>query len=256
MTLLPQIEALAQEAGAAIMEIYTRNFSIAHKADQSPLTEADIIANQIITVGLKELTPEIPILSEEAVEKFKGPNIQGQYWLVDPLDGTKEFIKKNGEFTVNIALIENGLSVLGVVYAPALDVLYAAAQGEGAFKMDENGHRAQIYVTRHIRNTPWKVVGSRSHGGDMSEWLRQLDEEVELISMGSSLKFCLVAEGAAHLYPRLGPTSFWDTAAAQCLVEQAGGHVLQLDGLPLSYATLGQNLLNPFFVARSKNDGH
>jgi len=244
---LPSIEALTRAAGAAIMAIYARDFGVDYKADASPLTAADLAANHIITTGLKTLTPAIPILSEEAVEDFSGPNAQGQYWLVDPLDGTKEFIKKNGEFTINIALIEKGQAILGVVYAPALDMLYAAATGAGASKVDAHGNRTNLHAAPHAPNTPWKVVGSRSHGGDMSDWLNQLDGEVELIPMGSSLKFCLVAEGAAHLYPRLGLTSLWDTAAAQCVVEHAGGQVLKLDGQPLGYAKPSQ-CLNPFFV--------
>ena len=234
-SLLPHVEILAREAGEAIMAIYERSFVIEQKKDHSPLTEADLEANQIITSGLGHLTPNIPVLSEEAVDDFLGPNALGQYWLVDPLDGTKEFVKKNGEFTVNIALINQGKSVLGAVYAPAMKILYAATEGNGSFKVDARRNRTRIQVEQHRSNTPWKIVGSRSHGGGVVDWINRLEGEVELISMGSSLKFCMVAEGAAHLYPRLGPTSLWDTAAAQCIVEESGGMVLGIDGIPISY---------------------
>ena len=251
MNLLAEVEKIAIKAGAAIMAIYQKEYGVLSKADQSPLTEADTLANSIITDALTTLTPSIPILSEEAVENFAGPNSDGQYWLVDPLDGTKEFIKRNGEFTVNIALIEGGKPSLGVVYAPALEILYSAATNLGAFKVNGSGQRTSIQVKPHTEGFPWKVVGSRSHGGDMTDWLKKLDS-YELIPMGSSLKFCLVAEGAAHLYPRLGPTSLWDTAAAQCVVDEAGGEVVQLNGQPISYTNPSQRL-NPFFIVRTKS---
>jgi len=245
--LLTQIESIAHEAGATIMAIYARDFTIEQKADQSPLTEADTAANTMITRALQALTPDIPILSEEDVEIFPGPDENGCYWLVDPLDGTKEFIKRNDEFTVNIALIENGQPILGVVYAPALDFLYTAAKGSGAYRKDPQGQKTAIQVVQHTPGTIWRVVGSRSHAGDsLQGWLDQLGE-YQLIPMGSSLKLCLVAEGKADLYPRLGPTSLWDTAAAQCVVEQAGGKVLAENGLPLSYANT-KNRLNPYFI--------
>jgi 3'(2'), 5'-bisphosphate nucleotidase len=250
VNLLPQIENIAREAGVAILAVYACDFMVEHKADQSPLTEADKAANRIITNTLSQLTPDIPILSEEAVEHFDSPNPQGQYWLVDPLDGTKEFIKKNGEFTVNIALIENGKPILGVVYAPALDLLYAAEKGQGAFKVDERGQRSRLQAVVHKPGTPWKVVGSRSHAdASLTAWLAQLDD-YELVPMGSSLKFCLVAEGRADIYPRLGPTSLWDTAAGQCVVEQAGGQVVQINGQPLGYADTTHRL-NPHFIVES-----
>lgn len=250
LSLLNEIEQIARNAGQAIMAIYGRDFSIEEKDDRSPLTEADIAADTIITTGLKSVTPSVPILSEEAVEDFKGPNETGQYWLVDPLDGTKEFIKKNGEFTVNIALIENGIPIMGVVYAPALNLMYSATVGEGASKTDPNGKRTLIRVVQREAETPLKVVGSRSHGGDsLNAWLQNIGEH-ELLSMGSSLKFCLVAEGKADIYPRFGPTSLWDTAAAQCVVEQAGGEVIQINGPRLSYCNT-QALLNPHFIARA-----
>lgn len=253
MDLLGKIEAIAREAGAAIMTVYAReDFGVQLKSDNSPLTEADAAAHALISRRLAALTPELPLLSEEDVAGFGGPDAAGRYWLVDPLDGTKEFIKRNGEFTVNIALIAQGKPVLGVVYAPVLDTMYAAAQGVGAFKQTGDGGRSAIRVAEHGQGKVWKVVGSRSHAGDTLPVVLQRLGEHELISMGSSLKFCLVAEGSADVYPRLGPTSLWDTAAAQCVVEQAGGKVVQLSGEPLGYGNLAV-ILNPFFVVHGQS---
>ncbi|GAA3528107.1 3'(2'),5'-bisphosphate nucleotidase CysQ [Zobellella aerophila] len=251
--LLDRIEATAREAGAAIMAIYGREFSIAEKADNSPLTEADAAAHNLIAERLSTLPLQLPLLSEEDTRNFSGADDEGRYWLVDPLDGTKEFIKRNGEFTVNIALIEQGKPVLGVVYAPALDVAYVAASGLGAFKIDSEGQRQAIRVAEHAQGTVWRIVGSRSHAGDSLQQLLDKLGPHELVAMGSSLKLCLVAEGAADAYPRLGPTSLWDTAAAHCVVAQAGGAVVQLDGQPLSYADTRQ-VLNPFFLVLGKNE--
>jgi len=251
--LLREIEEIAREAGAAILEIYARDFSVQEKDDKSPLTEADIAAHTIIAHRLSGLSPSLPILSEEDKEGFSGPDQAGRYWLVDPLDGTKEFIKRNGEFTVNIALIEKGRPVLGVVYAPVLDTAYVAAHGVGAFKQIGEGKREQIFVAEHEAKSCWKVVGSRSHAGDsLGEMLQRLGEH-EMLPMGSSLKFCMVAEGRADVYPRLGPTSLWDTAAAQCVVEQAGGRVVKLSGGALGYGDVSE-ILNPFFVVHGRSD--
>ena len=251
--LLCSIEDIAREAGAAIMTVYGReDFSVQVKADDSPLTAADAAAHALISQRLKALTPELPLLSEEDVAGFGGPDAAGRYWLVDPLDGTKEFIKRNSEFTVNIALIEQGRPLLGVVYAPVLETMYAAAQRVGAFKQTGDGGRTAIRVAEHHTGEIWKVVGSRSHAGDTLPAVLQRLGEHELISMGSSLKFCLVAEGSADVYPRLGPTSLWDTAAAQCVVEQAGGKVVQLSGEPLGYGNLAV-ILNPFFVVHGQS---
>lgn len=252
MNLLQEVEVIAREAGAAIMGVYARDFSVQEKEDKSPLTEADAAAHAVIATRLTGLQPVLPILSEEAVGDFNGMGEDARYWLVDPLDGTKEFIKRNGEFTVNIALIERGRPVLGVVYAPVLNVTYLAAEGVGAFKMGADGVRVPICVATHAQASPWRVVGSRSHAGDtLTQLLQQLGSH-ELISMGSSLKLCLVAEGSADVYPRLGLTSLWDTAAAQCVVEQAGGRVIQLTGISLSYADPSA-VLNPFFLAHGKS---
>ena len=250
--LLSEVEAIARAAGAAIMDIYSRPIAVTEKADHSPLTEADQAAHALIEQQLGQLSLTLPVLSEEDTAAFAGADLQGRYWLIDPLDGTKEFIKRNGEFTVNIALIDQGKSVLGVVYAPALDVCYRAAIGLGAEKIDAAGKLSALKVATHQAGRPWRLVGSRSHGGEeMPALLAQLGEH-ELVPMGSSLKLCLVAEGSADVYPRLGPTSLWDTAAAQCVVEQAGGRVLQLNGQPLSYANTEQ-LLNPYFLVLGEN---
>ena len=251
--LLCSIEDIAREAGAAIMTVYGReDFGVQVKSDDSPLTAADAAAHLLISRRLAALTPELPLLSEEDVAGFGGPDAAGRYWLVDPLDGTKEFIKRNSEFTVNIALIEQGRPLLGVVYAPVLETMYAAAQRVGAFKQTGDGGRTAIRVAEHHTGEIWKVVGSRSHAGDTLPAVLQRLGEHELISMGSSLKFCLVAEGRADVYPRLGPTSLWDTAAAQCVVEQAGGKVVQLSGEPLGYGNLAV-ILNPFFVVHGQS---
>jgi 3'(2'), 5'-bisphosphate nucleotidase len=247
-TLLDQVEQIALKAGEAIMAIYGREFTVEEKEDKSPLTEADKAANDIIVAGLEALPQAIPVLTEEAVEAFIGADAQGRYWLVDPLDGTKEFIKRNGEFTVNIALIEQGRPVLGVVYAPALNVTYLGAEGVGAFKVEGKGGRQTIQVAEHRTGTPWRVVGSRSHASqDTLDWLQQLGE-YELVPMGSSLKLCLVAEGAADLYPRLGPTCLWDTSAAHVVLQMAGGVLSDTRGQALTYIDLSTHL-NPSFVA-------
>ena len=248
--ILNDIVTIAQRAGDAIMAVYSTDFSVETKADDSPLTRADQAAHELIVAELKKLSGEIPILSEEDTDiPGRAEWGSGRYWLVDPLDGTKEFIKRNGEFTVNIALIEQGRAILGVVHAPALGVTYAASPNEGAFKLAAGslGEWQRIEVATHDGLSPWRVVGSRSHADDsLTEFMSRLGE-CELVSMGSSLKLCLVAEGAADIYPRLGPTSLWDTAAAQCVVESAGGKVIQLNGKVLSYAHTEQ-LLNPFFL--------
>jgi len=245
--LLNEVEQIALNAGAAIMEIYAREFTIEKKEDKSPLTEADKAANDLIVTGLDVLSVSIPVLTEEAVEAFAGADEHGRYWLVDPLDGTKEFIKRNGEFTVNIALIEQGKPVLGVVYAPALGTTYLGAEGVGAFKTVTGAERQPIRVAGHTEGQPWRVVGSRSHASqDTLDWLAPLGE-YELVPMGSSLKICLVAEGAADLYPRLGPTCLWDTGAAHAVVNAAGGAIETPEGEVLGYANTAETL-NPWFV--------
>ena len=245
---------LAREAGAAIMAVYQGEHEVELKADDSPLTAADRAAHAVIVEGLRALAPQIPVLSEEdCAISFEERCDWSRYWLVDPLDGTKEFIKRNGEFTVNIALVEDGQPVLGVVFAPALDVLYFAQRGAGAFRQEGAGEAVAIHVRPHRAGEPWRVVASRSHlGEEVGRFLECLGEH-ELVSMGSSLKLCLVAEGRAHLYPRLGPTSEWDTAAAHCVVDEAGGRVLDTDLQPLAYNTK-DSLLNPYFMVSTDTD--
>ncbi len=250
--LIDSVIAIARDAGDAIMEIYKRDFSIYEKDDKSPLTEADLAAHNLIVHGLSQLDCQYPVLSEEnATISWEERQRWSVYWLVDPLDGTKEFIKKNGEFTVNIALICNGRPVFGVVYAPAIETLYWGAEGYGSFKQQGNAEAGAIAPVAHQTGEAWKVVGSRSHPSpDMAAFLEELGGEHEMLAMGSSLKLCLVAEGAAHIYPRLGPTCEWDTGAAQAVVEAAGGLVTTLDGNPLRYNQKAE-LLNPYFVVIS-----
>lgn len=251
-TLLESAVKLAKEAGERIMTIYNRDFSVVHKDDNSPLTEADMAAHAIIDDGLEALTPEYPLLSEEsAAIPFEDRARWEYYWLVDPLDGTREFIKRNGEFTVNIALIHEHRAILGVVYAPALTLCYYAAQGLGAFKQEANKPSVPIHVQSHRRDK-LIVAGSRSHRGESLDRFLENLGNYELLSMGSALKSCLVAEGAADIYPRLGPTSEWDTAAAHCIVEEAGGYLTNTQMQTLPYNTK-DSLLNPHFFVFGDN---
>jgi 3'(2'), 5'-bisphosphate nucleotidase len=245
---------IARVAGEKILEIYnSSDFGVQEKDDRSPLTAADMASHHAIIDGLKALTPDIPVLSEESKSMpFSERSSWHTYWLVDPLDGTKEFIKRNGEFTVNIALIHDGVPVLGVVHVPVTGVTYRGCEGLGASKQEAGSEPGRISV-RTLGDGPLLVVGSRSHRGDsLNAFLEKVGEH-EMVSMGSSLKLCLVAEGAADIYPRLGPTSEWDTAAAQCVVEQAGGTVTDTDMKPLRYNTK-DSLLNPFFLVFGESD--
>jgi len=257
MTLPLPMEALlelARKAGAAILEIYNTDFSVTGKADNTPLTEADLAAHRLIVSTLQRLTPDIPVLSEESTSiPFETRRTWQSYWLIDPLDGTKEFVKRNGEFTVNIALIEDHLPTLGVIYAPVIDKLYYGVVAEGAW-MKEGKAKATAIRVAAKRRDPILVAGSRSHASEsLKHFLHNLGEH-ELLSMGSSLKSCLVAEGKADLYPRLGLTSEWDTGAAQAIVEAAGGRITMLDMQPLRYNTK-DSLLNPhFFVFGDINE--
>ncbi|ALU43852.1 3'(2'),5'-bisphosphate nucleotidase CysQ [Pseudoalteromonas rubra] len=250
--LLEEIVNLARRAGDKILTIYAKDFNVEYKDDKSPVTDADLAANDVITAGLKALTPDLPILSEESAEiSWQERQTWQRYWLVDPIDGTKEFIKKNGEFTVNIALIENGEPVMGVVHAPALNVSYFAANSIGAFKECDEA-RIELKVTRKDNQGTIQVVGSRSHPSpDLAEYLTQFDD-VNMVPKGSSLKLCLVAESAADVYPRLGPTSEWDTGAGHAVAKIAGATVTQLDGSPLLY-NQKESYLNPYFVVSRLN---
>jgi len=248
--LLPGVLEVARAAGRAILAVYARtDHGVETKADQSPLTAADRAANDVIVAGLAALAPGIPLWSEESANvDWDTRRHWSRFWLVDPLDGTKEFIKRNGEFTVNIALVQGHDPVLGVVHAPVLDRDYYGLAGGGAFRADAGGPGRPIRV-RTPALPPVRVAGSRSHRGSSLDGIIARLGEYALVSMGSSLKFCLLAEGEADFYPRLGPTSEWDTAAAQAVVEAAGGAVVDLQGRPLRYNTRPE-ILNPHFIAR------
>jgi 3'(2'), 5'-bisphosphate nucleotidase len=245
--LLTPVAAIARSAGERILEIYNSDFEVTAKSDASPLTAADLAAHRTIVTELQALTPAIPILSEEsAAIDYAERRTWSRYWLVDPLDGTREFVKRNGEFTVNIALIDQHEPVLGVVLIPVQNRCYYAAEGVGAFCRDDAGPARAIRVTLPCGD-PIRVVGSRSHAStEQHQFVERLGAH-ELIAIGSSLKFCLIAEGRADVYPRFGPTSEWDTAAAQCIVEQAGGRVVTLNDERLLY-NCKESLLNPHFL--------
>jgi len=239
---------ISLEAGAAILRIYRQDFAVEHKRDNSPVTEADLQSHHIIQQGLKTLTPQLPVLTEESQLPDWSQRSQWQrYWLVDPLDGTREFINRNDEFTVNIALIEHNQPIIGVVHAPALGVTYGAICGQGAWR-SQDGQKQPIHCRPRLPGQPIRVAISRSH---MSEQDCALLEKIgphQVIRCGSALKSCLIAEGKADFYPRLGPTSEWDTAAAQCVLETAGGFMTDLTMQRLTY-NRGENILNPSFFA-------
>jgi len=251
---LERVAAIARDAGREILQVYGAGaVASTAKADDSPLTAADLRAHRLIVQRLGDLTPELPVLSEEAADvPFAVRSHWRRYWLVDPLDGTREFLSRNGEFTVNIALIEGHEPALGVVHVPVTGTTYRGLPGEGAWR--ERGGAAAERIRVAARSAaPLRVVGSRSHRGDSLDAFLGSIGAHELLAIGSSLKLCLVAEGAADVYPRLGPTSEWDTAAAHAVLLAAGGAVSALDGTPLAYNTREQ-LLNPFFVAFGPRD--
>lgn len=248
------VVALAKQAGQAILSVYQGDVEVQAKDDASPLTLADLAAHNCIESGLLTLTPDVPMLSEESASiDWQERRQWSRYWLVDPLDGTKEFIKKNGEFTVNIALIENGEPVWGVVHAPVLDWTYCGGTAVGGSRKERAGVEQGIAVAQLPKNkTGWRLVGSRSHPSDAFQTFVAQFDKPEIKSLGSSLKICLVAEGEAHLYPRLGPTSEWDTAAAQAVLRGAGGELFDaIEHRPLRY-NQRDSLLNPFFIAAPK----
>jgi 3'(2'), 5'-bisphosphate nucleotidase len=246
--LLDAITRIAEDAGRAILQVYQGDFAVEAKQDNSPITAADRRAHDVIRAGLEELPGDRPILSEEArAVAWDIRRHWKEYWLVDPLDGTKEFVQRNGQFTVNIALVRAGRPVLGVVHVPVLGVTYGGIVGHGAWKAAAGGERHAIQV-RLPGEGPVHVVGSRSHRGpDLDGYLERLGPH-EMVPMGSSLKFCIVAEGKADVYPRLGPTSEWDTAAAEAVLLAAGGRVVTSNGQPMAY-NKGPDLLNPWFIA-------
>src|SRR5690554_6267852 len=245
-SLLDKVLEIADSASRKVMEIYQTDFEVQTKDDNSPVTAADIASHHVIVDGLTALTPDIPILSEESASapwnERKGWT---RFWLVDPIDGTKDFTRRSGEFTVNIALIENGEPVMGVVTAPALEEAYWGIKGQGAWKREADGSARKLEVVNPP--TAIRAVASKNHMNDETRtFIEQLGEH-DLVQAGSSLKFCRIAEGQADIYPRLGPTGEWDTGAAHAVLAAAGGKITQLDGTPLLYGK--EDVLNPYFVA-------
>ena len=245
--MVKDIIRLAREAGEKILEYYDQEVEVTTKEDDSPLTKADLAAHFHIVAGLKILTPDTPIISEESgTPEYSERKEWNTFWMVDPLDGTKEFIKKNGEFTVNIALIEKNIPVLGVVYVPATRVVYYGERGVGSFKEDKNGYKTQLIHPEFEKPGTARIVVSRSHGDDTTKQ-KLIDIGInvtEEVPSGSSLKFCLVAEGKADIYPRLGPTMEWDTAAADAVYRYSTEEGEKYS--PLIYNK--ENLLNPYFI--------
>jgi 3'(2'), 5'-bisphosphate nucleotidase len=247
--LLDAVRRIARAAGREILDVYGTDFASETKLDDSPLTEADLRAHHLIAAELARLTPQLPLLSEESADTVSWEQRQGwqRYWLADPLDGTKEFVARNGEFTVNIALIENGRPVLGVVHIPVSDTTYSGVPGIGAWR--ESGDRPPMPIAaRRLALPPVQVLGSRSHGSPkLAARIAALGPH-EFRAAGSSIKLCLIADGSADLYPRLGGSMEWDIAAGQAIIEAAGGQVVSLaDGLALRYNK--PDLLNPKFLA-------
>jgi 3'(2'), 5'-bisphosphate nucleotidase len=243
-------------AGREVLAIYQRDFAVETKADASPLTEADMASHHALVALLDSVSPEVPILSEESDEiPFETRRAWNRYWLIDPLDGTKEFINKNGEFTLNVALIEDGVPVFGIVHAPVLEATWVGQAGQGAFKLTGNAKTPlRVRALPDPEAEPWKVVGSRRHGAESFEAFCAALPAHERVSLGSSLKLCLVAEGQADLYPRLAPTSEWDTAAAQAVVTAAGGEVLNAHRLEPLRCNQQESVLNPFFIVCGQRD--
>jgi len=245
---IEEIKNIALKAGEAIMQIYKKDFTVEYKDDKSPLTEADLKANEIICSSLEKLYPNIPIMSEENKQtEYEIRKNWEYYWCIDPIDGTKEFIKKNDEFTVNIALVHNDTPVLGVVYAPAIDEMYSAKKGEGAYK---NNQKLPLQTNDNPKEK-LSVVASKSHlSEETQEFIDNLDtKEIEQVSKGSSLKLCMVAEGSADIYPRLAPTMEWDTAAADAIVREAGKNTYQFEK-DEAVVYNKEDLLNPWFVVK------
>lgn len=246
-TIIDEIIQIARHAGENILKIYGTDFSVETKKDNSPLTAADMAAHNTICEELTRLTPDIPILSEESSQvNFSERQTWNQYWLVDPLDGTREFVKRNGEFSVNIALIEKHQSILGVIHIPVTGITYSASRNNGAYKHQPEKTAIKISAKK-TKAENIIVAGSRSHGNQQQRnFIARLDNP-EVLAVGSSLKFCLVAEGLADIYPRFGPTSEWDSGAAQCIVEESGAIVVDTDFNTIQYNTK-ESLLNPSFL--------
>lgn len=249
---LPKVISVAREAAEAVLQIYSQKiYQVESKLDNSPVTEADLLANNIIKMGLNKIDPSLPFLSEEdEIIPFEERVGWSRYWLVDPLDGTREFLAGTGEFTINIALVEDHQPVLGVILAPVLKRVYWAEKGQGAYKMDFDGSPLAI-ATHQESRSPLKVVVSRRFHEKKNPLWNRLENKLglyETLICGSALKICMVASGEADLYPRIGPTGEWDTAAGQCILEEAGGQLVDSQGYPLSYNTKA-SLENPLFYA-------
>ncbi len=251
--LLLDICNIAILAGDEILHFYNEGIEVTRKIDSSPLTKADLASNKFIIDSLNTLDSNIPILSEESLVDWNSRKNWNKYWLVDPLDGTKEFIKKNGEFTVNIALIENNKPILGVIYAPVNSVLYFAQENYGSYKINTNTQLANLTGSKKIvvskKSSIERIIGSRSHSNQsFDSWINEKFPNAKIIQAGSSLKFCLIAEGAADIYPRFGPTSEWDIAAGHIIVNEAGGKISTFENSEIHYNTK-EDLLNPQFYA-------
>ncbi|SDD93787.1 3'(2'),5'-bisphosphate nucleotidase CysQ [Kordiimonas lacus] len=254
-SMIPALQSTILRAGETVMAVYHSDFEVYGKADQSPVTEADRRGEEIIEAALKELAPDIPIVGEEAKSEGKCPDISGgTFWLVDPLDGTKEFIKKGSDFTVNIGLIKGGNPVMGLVLAPAMNKLYWGNVGQGAWIADvEDGElvNERPVATRPSIGDKLTIVASKSHRSqELEAWLSHFPS-ADHVSIGSSLKLCLLATGEADLYPRLGPTCEWDTAAAHAVLLAAGGSVEVAGGTPLTYGKDLTTFLNPWFLCKA-----
>ena len=251
--LLLKVCNIAIKAGEEILKYYTKDIHVTHKDDSSPLTKADLASNKIIMNALQQLDRTIPILSEESLVEWKERKNWTKYWLVDPLDGTKEFIKQNGEFTVNIALIENNKPILGVIYSPVKCDLYFAQKNYGSYKINSSSilinlqEATKIFVAN--QSSIKRIIGSRSHSNQsFDSWVNQNFPNKEIVQAGSSIKFCLIAEGVADIYPRFGPTSEWDIAAGHIIVKEAGGRVSTFENIEINY-NQKEDLLNPQFYA-------
>ena len=245
---------IAIDAGKEILKIYKKNFNVDLKVDNSPITEADINSNNLIKKRLIEIEKNIPILTEESLVNWETRRAWNKYWLIDPLDGTKEFVNRNGEFTVNISLIENNLPIFGVIYAPEKSLLYYGIKNNGSYKLitQDNINTLSDFKKININNNTTsniKIIGSRSHSNkDFQIWVKKNFSQYELITIGSSLKLCFLAEGIADIYPRLGPTSEWDIAAGHIILEEAGGKLKSFDNTDILYNTK-ENIINPNFLA-------
>ena len=256
---LLEIVNISVDAGEVILNYYNENVDVIYKDDESPLTKADLASHKIITDSIKKITPDIPILSEEEFIDWKIRKKWKKYWLIDPLDGTKEFIKKNDEFTVNIALIENNRPILGVIYTPALNELFYSIKNFGSYKILTKKKLNTLKEAKRIsinkkKSNKIKIVGSRSHSNPVLEkWVNKNFNEFNILQKGSSLKFCLIAEGSADIYPRFGPTSEWDIAAGHIILEEAGGKLKSIDNKEILYNEK-ENILNPEFFAYSNID--